>query len=243
MSNDWNTPHLEAGSSKPELDPEQVYMYNMRFCPYAQRTVLVLLAKEVPFKAININLKKKPDWFVESTFGKVPVILYKGDIIPESLITSDYVDELFPGPQLHPKDPTQKAKDRVFLEIFNKVITSYYKCLFLKEGDSIEALLKDLTQHLQTVQDELKNRGSKFFCGEAPGMLDYMMWPWMERIPVMDKLGMSQPEIPGLKEYMSNMWTVDSVKAYGLTADQHYLFLKQYVDKKEVIDYDILLEK
>ena len=78
MSNDWNTPHLEAASSKPELDPDQVYMYNMRFCPYAQRTVLVLLAKEVPFKAININLKKKPDWFVESTFGKVPVILYKG---------------------------------------------------------------------------------------------------------------------------------------------------------------------
>ncbi len=30
----------------------------------------------------------------ESTFGKVPVILYKGEIIPESLITSDYVDEV-----------------------------------------------------------------------------------------------------------------------------------------------------
>ena len=35
----------------------------------------------------------------------------------------------------------------------------------------MEALLKDLTQHLQTVQDELKNRGSKFFCGEAPGLI------------------------------------------------------------------------
>ena len=35
----------------------------------------------------------------------------------------------------------------------------------------MEVLLKDLTQHLQTVQDELKNSGSKFFCGEAPGLI------------------------------------------------------------------------
>lgn len=128
----WDVPHLAAGSPKPALDPNQVYVYNMRFCPYAQRTMLVLLDKKVNFNVININLKKKPDWFVAETFGLVPVILYKDDIIPESLITSDLADELFPGAALTPADPVAKAKDRVVLEIFGKVISNFYKTLLAK---------------------------------------------------------------------------------------------------------------
>ena len=45
-----------------------------RFCPYAQRTMLTLLAKGVPFEVVNINLKNKPDWFVEKTWGTVSVV-------------------------------------------------------------------------------------------------------------------------------------------------------------------------
>ena len=128
----WDVPHLASGSQKPVLDPDQVYIYNMRFCPYAERTMLVLLAKEVNFKVININLKKKPDWFTADTFGLAPVVIYKGDIIPESLITSDLVDELFPGESLTPADPVAKAKDRVVLEIFGKLISAFYKTIMAK---------------------------------------------------------------------------------------------------------------
>ena len=42
----------------------QVTVYNMRFCPFAERTMLLLLAKNIPFDVVNINLKKKPEWFV-----------------------------------------------------------------------------------------------------------------------------------------------------------------------------------
>jgi len=243
MSNIWDVPHLATGAGKPVLDPDQVFVYNMRFCPYAQRAMLALLAKNVPFKVININLKKKPDWFVESTLGKVPVILYKGEIIPESLITADYVDEMFPGPQLHPKDPTQKAKDRVILEISNRVVMSFYKCMFAKDEEAKVAAVKDLTEHMITVEAELKKRGSKFFCGEKPGMLDYMMWPWLERIPVLAKIGMSPPKLQGMDEYMANMWKIDAVKQYGLSVDEHYQFLKQMKEMGDEVDYDFLIKK
>jgi len=243
MVSAWDVPHLAAGSLQPTMDPNQVYVYNMRFCPYAQRAILALLAKNVSFKVININLKKKPDWFVETTFGKAPVMLYKGEIIPESLITADYVDEMFAGTQLHPKDPTQKAKDRVVLEIFNRVVSGFYKCLYAKDEEAQATAVKDLTEHLQTVETELKKRSSKFFCGEQPGMLDYMMWPWLERISVITKFGMIQPVVPGMDEYIANMWKTDVVKKYGLNADDHYKFLKQYKDQKEDIDFDFLINK
>ena len=46
----------------------------VRFCPYAQRTILTLLAKQVPFEVVNINLKNKPEWFLQQTWGTVSVV-------------------------------------------------------------------------------------------------------------------------------------------------------------------------
>ena len=43
---------------------------------------------------VNINLKKKPDWFVEKTWGTVSVVKYNGEYIMESLVNSDFVDEV-----------------------------------------------------------------------------------------------------------------------------------------------------
>ena len=65
-----------------------------RFCPFAERTILVLLTKGTPFDVVNINLNKKPDWFLANTWGKVSVVQYKGQYVMESLINSDFIDEV-----------------------------------------------------------------------------------------------------------------------------------------------------
>lgn len=60
-------------------DPQPPYngklrIYNMRFCPYAQRTILALNAKEIDYEIVNVNLMNKPDWiFDKSPFGKKPI--------------------------------------------------------------------------------------------------------------------------------------------------------------------------
>ena len=39
---------------------------------------------------------------------------------------------------------------------------------------------------MKYLESDLKCRNTKFFKGnELPGMLDYMIWPWMERIDVL----------------------------------------------------------
>ena len=74
MSEPWNIPHQARGSPAPKVDPDKVTVYNMRFCPYAQRTMLTLLAKNIPFDVVNINLKNKPEWFLQQTWGTVSVV-------------------------------------------------------------------------------------------------------------------------------------------------------------------------
>ena len=76
---------------------------------------------------VNINLKNKPEWFLEQTWGTVSVVRHRGKFIMESLINSDYIDDQFPETQLHPKDPYEKAEGRLLLERFTKFIPSFYK--------------------------------------------------------------------------------------------------------------------
>jgi glutathione S-transferase len=119
-------------------------IYNMRFCPYAQRSLLVGTAKNVKyvcitlilfanhrqkccysrFEIVNVNLTEKPDWFLAlNPRGQVPTLeLDDGRILAESLIVADYLDEVGDkSKMLHPKDSFQKAKDRLLVERFNLV--------------------------------------------------------------------------------------------------------------------------
>lgn len=156
----------------------------MRFCPYAHRVHLVLDAKKIPYHAIYINLRDKPEWFsLVSSSTKVPALeLVKeqgNPVLIESLIICDYLDEKYPEVPLYPKDLLKKAQEKILIERFGQFINAFY---YLLLHDNPEQLVD--TDHyagLVVYEEELKRRCTKFFGGDSPGMLDYMMWPWCER--------------------------------------------------------------
>ena len=84
-------------------------------------------------EVININLKNKPDWFFEKNpFGLVPVLeTSKGQLICESPITCEYLDEAFPGKKLMPSDPYERAVQKMLLEQFSKVLCGQGGIVFL----------------------------------------------------------------------------------------------------------------
>ncbi|XP_021942861.1 pyrimidodiazepine synthase-like isoform X2 [Zootermopsis nevadensis] len=175
-----NEKHLGKGSTNPPLSKGKLRLYSMRFCPYAQRAHLVLDAKKIPHDVVNIKLSDKPDWYFErNPLGKVPAIeMESGDCIYESLIIADYLDEKYPQRLLHPKDPIQKAKDRILVEHFSKIPTNVYKLFHGSDIDPLDDILTDL----DLFEKELTLRATRFFGGDVPGMLDYVIWPWFERI-------------------------------------------------------------
>ncbi|KAB0395314.1 hypothetical protein E2I00_015905, partial [Balaenoptera physalus] len=118
---------LGKGSAPPGPVPEGlIRVYSMRFCPFAKRTLLVLKAKGIGHEVININLKNKPEWFFKKNpFGLVPVLENsQGQVIYESAITCEYLDEAYPGKKLLPDDPYEKACQKMVFELFSKVLTN-----------------------------------------------------------------------------------------------------------------------
>ncbi|KAL0121216.1 hypothetical protein PUN28_008713 [Cardiocondyla obscurior] len=171
--------HLSTGSAPPALVPGKIRLYSMRFCPYAQRIHLVLDAKQIPYDVVYVNLTHKPDWLIEkSPLNKVPCIeLEEGETLYESLIIADYLDEAYPQNKLYPSNPLAKAKDKLLIDRFNAVISTFYKGLYALEQDVFNELLTGL----EFFDRELAKRGTPFFGGSKPGMLDFMIWPWCER--------------------------------------------------------------
>jgi pyrimidodiazepine synthase len=174
-----------AGSEHPTVqDDGKLLLYSMRFCPFAQRAHLVLEAKKVPYRTIFINLSEKPEWFpTKSPLGKVPALQISAAENPliESLLVCDYLDEQYPENPLYPKDPLQKCKDRILVELFNGVLTPFYKLSFTDEPTDPK-VFENFFEKLESFENELNKRGTKFFGGESPAMVDYMIWPWLERV-------------------------------------------------------------
>lgn len=93
------------------------------------------------FDPVFINLKAKPEWYNNIVpLGKVPALLVDHNIVYESLIIADFLDEKFSQRPLHSKDPLRKAKDRILIDGFGKVrylrlTESHLHILYEMEGD------------------------------------------------------------------------------------------------------------
>lgn len=81
------------------------------------------------YDMVFVNLSDKPEWLTEkSSLGKVPFIEFEdGEILYESLIVADYLNEAYPETNLYPSDPRAKAKDKILIERFNAVTILMYR--------------------------------------------------------------------------------------------------------------------
>lgn len=241
--------HLGKGSKLPSLpDDGKMRLYSMRFCPYAHRVHLVLDAKEIPYHAIYVNLKQKPEWLSEKTpVGMVPTLELPSEpgnpTIFESLIVSDYLDEKYPKRPLYPKEPLQKARDKILINRFDNVISSMSK-VFLQGLEGAPGSLKEIVEGLDIYEKELQHRNTPFFGGKLPGMLDYMIWPWCERADMLkylvgDKYELDQERFPKLIKWRSLMKEDPAVKVSYIDGETHSKYIQSR--RAGAPDYDLLV--
>jgi len=241
------TRHYKAGDPEPTFPNDgKIQLLSMRFCPYAQRTHIILEAKKIPYHTFNIDLTNKPEWLTKySPLGKVPAIglpTEKGHpFIHESLVIADYLDEKYPQKRLYPNDPLGKALDRLLIERFSIVTSAFYKVAVKGDAEG----KSEISNGLDEFEAELKKRGTTFFGGEEPGMLDYMIWPWIERIALLKYLEGNKYEIDKdryatLVKWNSNMIADPAVNVHYLPGEIHRKFVEGFATR--TTNYDMLVK-
>uniref|UniRef100_A0A8D0GZI3 Glutathione S-transferase omega n=1 Tax=Sphenodon punctatus TaxID=8508 RepID=A0A8D0GZI3_SPHPU len=238
-----NSKSLGKGSSAPGPVPEGVIrLYSMRYCPFAERTRLVLKAKGINHEVVNINLKNKPEWlFEKNPFGLVPILeTSKGQLICESPITCEYLDEAYPAKKLFPADPYEKACQKMLLEDFSKLPPLAFRYFMAtRNGEDTATLTAEIAEKLGKLEKILANRKTVFFGGNSVSMIDYLIWPWFERLEsfhLQDCLN----HTPKIKNWVEAMKQDPSVKATITDTQTFKGYLELYVkNSHDACDYGL----
>jgi len=96
----------------------ELYHNGMSTC--SQKVRLTLTEKGQDFTSHHFNLRAgdqhHPDYLALNPNGVVPTIIHHGKVIYESAVIDEYLDEVFPDPPLHPVDPHQRARMRIWVK-------------------------------------------------------------------------------------------------------------------------------
>jgi glutathione S-transferase len=151
--------------------------------------VILLRAKDVEFNVTYVNLREKPDWFLEiSPHGKVPVLKVGDEILFESSAIAEYLDEVV-APRLHPEDPIARAKNRAWTDFTPTFAGALSKIHYAKTREDMDAAVEAAPTVLAKVENALAGRGNNgpFFNGPDLSLVDASYAPFLQRYLLIDE--------------------------------------------------------
>lgn len=172
--------------------PEKFHLISSVTCPWVQRAVIALRAKGVDFDVTYINLREKPDWFLEiSPHGKVPVLKVGDVALFESNAITEFLDETF-APRLHPEDPVKRAQNRAwtdFLQTFGWG-PGLNNLTYCASAEALPEALETARLRVQRLEDAIaRERGNDgpYFNGDKLSLVDAAYGPFLQRFLIAEK--------------------------------------------------------
>jgi len=187
-------------------------LISFKLCPFVQRAVIVLKKKNIDFDITYIDLGNPPEWFKEvSPLGQVPVLKVAGDVLFESSVIQEYVDEITP-PSLQPTDPLVKAKNRAWISFGGEILMAMHPMVTSKDEDVSNEKRAVILQKLQ--QLETVHSGGTYFNGEEFNMIDAAYAPMFMRMDFIKNLTDIDllEETPKLANWSNALLTMDCVQ-------------------------------
>ena len=155
-------------------------------CPYAQRVAIVLAEKNIAFTRRDIDLADKPAWFTAiSPLGKVPLLLVDGEVLFESAVICEYLDETA-APRLHPETPLARARQRAWVEFASASLAAIAGLYNAPDQATLLAKCRELGARFEQVEAQLGE--GPYFGGKNFTMVDAAFAPVLRYFDVFDKV-------------------------------------------------------
>lgn len=172
--------------------PQALTLISHPLCPYVQRAAIALAEKGAAFKRIDIDLARKPDWFLAvSPLGKTPVLLVDGQHpIFESAVICEYLDETA-APALHPPQPLARARHRGWMEFGSTVLQAIGAFYGAPDEATLARRAADLHHLFAQVEAQLNMQAGAgpYFAGADFCLVDAVFGPVFRYFDVFDRIG------------------------------------------------------
>ncbi len=173
----------------------KIELVSSMVCPFAQRTRITILEKNIPFETLEIEYKgdrfDKPQWFLDLVpTASVPVLKHAGNVIYESDIVNEYLDETFSEPPLMPRDSARRAWVRIWLSYSNgKFLHAFYGVMMSQETERQEHYKAELAERLRYFEREglaQQSGDGPYLLGGDVSLADISFYPFIERFPMLE---------------------------------------------------------
>lgn len=168
--------------NKPKLT-----LVSHHLCPYVQRAAIALIENDLAFERRNIDLGRKPDWFLKlSPLGKVPILVIDDDaVLFESSVIAQYIDEISGG-KLLSLDSLTKFSQLAWLEFASQVISDIGRLYSADSQASFATARTRLEQKFQSLEKILGD--GPWFADEHFTLVDAAFAPAFRYFDVIDGL-------------------------------------------------------
>ena len=100
-------------------------LYNAPQSTCSQRVRFVFNGKKLPFNEVKLNLlagdQLKPDYLKLNPNGVVPTLDHDGDIVIDSTVITEYLDEVMPEVSFTPESPVARARMRALMHFIDEM--------------------------------------------------------------------------------------------------------------------------
>ena len=137
-----------------------IRLCGFRISNYHNKVSIALLEKGIAFEEDeNVHGSQMPEYLAKSPMGKVPFLDVDGQLLRESAVILEYLEDAYPQKPLLPKDPLARARVRelvTFIELHMElVVRRLYNGLFFGGSFSEEtkaAVEKDITKGVRALK-------------------------------------------------------------------------------------------
>jgi len=135
---------------------EENILIGHRICPFVQRVAIVFDELSMPYKKVDIDLDRKPDWLKKySPALKVPILLVGGEAsIFESAIICEYLDS--GTNKLFSMSSLKRAQEKSWISYSASILDVIAKIIYKSKDDvEIRRDSDDLREKILVVEKDL----------------------------------------------------------------------------------------
>jgi glutathione S-transferase len=169
-----------------------IELFASALCPFAARARLAFAEKQLACNEVEIDLRRKPDWFLRiSPHGKVPLLRHDGRLVWESAVIAEYLEEAFPERPLLPQDPARRAQARAWVNFADSRLYAKTAALLHSFDDHLYVrLAAQIVDDLHTLEDEAfggQMNDGPYVLGSEFTLADVALYPWFEQVAVLEQ--------------------------------------------------------
>jgi glutathione S-transferase len=176
-----------------------IKLYDFPQSPYCQKVRLVLAEKDLEYEMVFVDLtkneQKSPDFLRLNPYGKVPILIDDEEIIYDSTIINEYLEDEYPHPPLLPAQSGDRARARMFEDFADNSFTAQGGLLVAElrkpadqvDQERVQRYRNDLIRVLEFLDRHLEG---KEYLANSFSLADLAFVP---RLLVLPRLGVEIP--------------------------------------------------